>query len=82
MSKTFYLVVSVGQINELAREAKRSAKLNRKGPAHCIVRTLEEMPGFTALDGSEQIDGFSEAVHNLKQSNDEFAAILKEGGAR
>lgn len=75
-----YLVLSVADLEEMTREARREAKLRRKQKGHTVSIRLEAVTHHP-VDGAEQVTSASwtESLHNLKRSNDEFAAILKEG---
>lgn len=53
MTKT-YLVLSVRQINALARAAKRSRKAHKAKMSHTVTIYLEVTPGHT-VSGREQI---------------------------
>lgn len=75
-----YLVLSVADLEEMTREARREAKLRGKQKRHTISIRLEAITNHP-VDGAEQVtsSSWAESLHNLRRSNDEFASILKEG---
>lgn len=74
MTKT-YLVVSVSQINALARAVKRNRKAHKAHKAHTVILHLQTVPN-QSVNGREQLDGIAANISriNTDSHNAEFLA--------
>ena len=69
MNKTYYLVLSVTEINRLARAARRDRKAHGAKASHTVSIYLSEVPDH-AVFGAEQLSSiaFSNSVDAIERS--------------